>query len=94
VRWTVETVKSTFSLVEILKMVETAGDEVVPGTCRQDVRDAVVILAGKVSKCKRLPNWHKPPSWTMREAWAADLVIRALGATLARCADGHGSSTR
>ena len=84
---------NVFSLAEMLKAVETAGDELVPGTCHQDVRDAVVILAGKVSKCKGLPNWHKPPSWTMREMWAAELVIRALGATLAMCTDGHGKPT-
>ena len=84
-------VKNTFSLAEMLLAVETAGDEVVPGTCHDDIRDAVVILAGKVSKCKRVLNWgNNQPRWTQREMWAADLVIKAYAAELTRRADGRG----
>ena len=69
------------SLVETLKAVEAVGS-LVPGHDEGDLRDAIVIVSGKVSKLKRLQNWKNPPCWTMKEMWAADLVLRSFGVVL------------
>jgi len=70
------------SLVETLKAVESLDDVAPAGHDAGDLRDAIVIVSGKVAKLKGLPNWKRPPCWTLREMWAADLVLRSFGTVL------------